>query len=30
MFDQGGPSGTILVIELSSSLDEEDFLADAS
>jgi hypothetical protein len=30
MFDQGGPSGTILVIELSSSLDEEDFFTDAS
>jgi hypothetical protein len=30
VFEQGGPSGNILVIELSSSLDEEDFFANTS
>jgi hypothetical protein len=30
MFEQGGPSGNILVIELSSSSDEEDFFADTA
>jgi hypothetical protein len=28
VFEQGGPSGNIIVIELSSSSDEEDFFAD--
>jgi hypothetical protein len=30
MFEQGGPSRNILVIDLSSSLDEGDFIADTS